>query len=83
MRAEEVEVGGHYKIFNNNAATDLARIDGLAVVVKKAYTEPDENHDAEALPMFLVEVTDRSSADWLSDIEVWADELEALDAADS
>lgn len=46
---------------------------GQEVTIKKVIDRPDNEHDEEVLPMFLVEFNDGDD-----DLEVWQDELEAI-----
>ena len=57
------------KIFNTND-TEYKYRNGQKCTVMKVIDKPDKTHDAEVLPMFVVEFEDGEQ------IEVWSDEIE-------
>lgn len=57
-------------------------IAGHRGTIAKVFDEPDDQHDEEVLPMFLVlfdHPDEKSWEHWLSDFEFWSDELEVID----
>ena len=62
-----MQVGDKVTIRSND--TDFKDINGATAYITRVIDEPDDQHDAEVLAMYVVEVEDGV------DYEVWSDEI--------